>query len=193
MLQSLFCYILCSMAVIVKCDSLFYYKFQRRLLRSASVRFISKCKGGYCLYKVLRSLDWRVRSLGDVTAHGRVQDWPSRERLGTRLASPFSPFYVPLLTIDHPLSMICLLVPAFLVCKNSPYFQKFANNIFPKMQITLKTLERFFPKYYIFIHFLASLQLSLHSCQLTCTLLNLGRKITFLNFSKKMPIQRFSP
>ena len=23
-------------------------------------------------------------SLGDVTAHGRVQDWPSRERLGTR-------------------------------------------------------------------------------------------------------------
>ena len=24
-------------------------------------------------------------SLGDVTAHGRVQDWPSRERLGTRL------------------------------------------------------------------------------------------------------------
>ena len=26
-------------------------------------------------------------SLGDVTAHGRVQDWPSRERLGTRLAS----------------------------------------------------------------------------------------------------------
>ena len=27
---------------------------------------------------------WRV-SLGDVTAHGRVQDWPSRERLGTRL------------------------------------------------------------------------------------------------------------
>ena len=44
---SLFCYILRSMAVIVKCDSLFYYKFQRRLLRSASVRFISKCKGGY--------------------------------------------------------------------------------------------------------------------------------------------------
>ena len=25
-------------------------------------------------------------SLGDVTAHGRVQDWPSRERLGTRLS-----------------------------------------------------------------------------------------------------------
>ena len=24
-------------------------------------------------------------SLGDVTAHGRVQEWPSRERLGTRL------------------------------------------------------------------------------------------------------------
>ena len=24
-------------------------------------------------------------SLGDITAHGRVQDWPSRERLGTRL------------------------------------------------------------------------------------------------------------
>ena len=26
-------------------------------------------------------------SLGDVTAHVRVQDWPSRERLGTRLIS----------------------------------------------------------------------------------------------------------
>ena len=25
------------------------------------------------------------RELGDVTAHSRVQDWPSRERLGTRL------------------------------------------------------------------------------------------------------------
>ena len=62
-------------------------------------------------------------SLGDVTAHGRVQDWPSRERLGTRLASPFSPFYIPLLTIDHPLSMICLLVQAFLVCKTARIFK----------------------------------------------------------------------
>ena len=39
MLQSLFCYILRSMAVIVTCDSLFYYKVKRRLLRSASVCF----------------------------------------------------------------------------------------------------------------------------------------------------------
>ena len=30
------------MAVTVKCDSLFHYKVQRRLLRSASVRFISE-------------------------------------------------------------------------------------------------------------------------------------------------------
>lgn len=62
MLQSLFCYILRSMADVVKCDSLFYYKVQRRLVRSPSVHFISKCKGGYCVYKGLRSLDWRVAS-----------------------------------------------------------------------------------------------------------------------------------
>ena len=38
------------------------------------------------------SLGKSVRvSLGDVTAHGRVQDWPSRERLGTRRRPTDSP------------------------------------------------------------------------------------------------------
>ena len=32
----------------------------------------------------------RAKSLGDVTAHGRVQDWPSRESLGTTLAIRYS-------------------------------------------------------------------------------------------------------
>ena len=39
---------------------------------------------GVLLCPIVRAKSGKV-SLGDVTAHGRVQDWPSRERLGTRL------------------------------------------------------------------------------------------------------------
>ena len=42
------------------------------------------------------------------------------------------------------------------------------------------------------LYFEASMQLPLHLHQLTCTLWNLGRKITFLFFLKKMPIQQLS-
>ena len=36
--------------------------------------------------KLAGNLLYSIRDyLGDVTAHGRVQEWPSRKRLGTRL------------------------------------------------------------------------------------------------------------
>ena len=190
MLQSLFCYILCSMAVIVKCDSLFYYKFQRRLLRSASVRFISKCKGGYCLYKVLRSLDWRVRSLGDVTAHGRVQDWPSRERLGTRLASPFSPFYTPLLTIDHPLSIICLLVQAFLVCKTARILKNLQTT-FSQNSNNFENFGEIFSHILYIYTFLSGATIFIAFVPVNVYALKFGKKITFLHFSKKCQFSVF--
>ena len=49
----------------------------------------------HCPRKVWERAGVRTRSrrvsLGDVTAHGRLQKWPSRKRLGTRLDATISP------------------------------------------------------------------------------------------------------
>ena len=85
---------------------------------------------GFLSCPVVRATSGKVRarerrcrrvSLGDVTAHGRVQDWPSRERLGTRLQLLYftitddgCTFFGPL-TYNHMSSCACVVSVAHLL------------------------------------------------------------------------------
>ena len=59
-------------------------KVDMRRLKTLRFSPGSACSLSVLSCPIVRAKSGKV-SLGDVTAHGRVQDWPSRERLGTRL------------------------------------------------------------------------------------------------------------
>ena len=77
-------------------------------------------------------------SLGDVTAHGRVQDWPSRERLGTRLGWYKSQFPTSEWVFQTILLSERILDCIFLVC----LFHRYNCNLVPGSVVGKMTKNR---------------------------------------------------
>ena len=115
-----------STAIVTKCVSSFYSQMQRWLLRIQSAT-ITRLKSEYL----------------SVTSQLTVESRIDQAENGTTLASSFSPFYIPLLTIDHPLSMICLLVQAFLVCKTARIFKNLQTIFSQKCSCNLTVIREY--------------------------------------------------